>query len=507
VTDLVVRTSIILAATWVLSHLLPRATAATRHFLWHLAIVAVLAAPLLIWLLPKVPMVPGVLDALTLPEVGASSLGTFVTSTFGTSTFGTSTFGTSTFGTFGTSTFGTSTFGTLGTVGTFGTGTFGTLGTVGTFGTLVYFLLGYVFAARLTRSARPAPLRVQRVSDALAATLGVGPVVAVRILDDDSGPFTTGLLSPTIMLPSAASGWHPARLRTVLLHELAHVRRHDCRTQALAQVACAVYWFNPLIWIAARGLRRTREAACDDYVLTCGVAPHQYAADLLDIARARQQRLEAGAVLAMARASDLEGRLRAIVASGRARVPAPSTRWIVAAMVAMTTTATLAARAHVSPATVQRIGIDRTLVSGAPVPVLTADAREKATLSLALDSSPDVIPALIEALSDADSQVREKAALGLALRGDERVIEPLVAALADHDPQVREKAAIALGTTGSRKALDALERAIHDADPQVREKAVTGLTLLRLSTNPQRDGERIRSALRGVVTGLLKLAE
>jgi HEAT repeat protein len=174
----------------------------------------------------------------------------------------------------------------------------------------------------------------------------------------------------------------------------------------------------------------------------------------------------------------------------------------------MTTTVALAARvAHVSPATVQQAGIDRTPVSNARVTVVTADAREKATLSLALDPSPDVIPALIEALGDTDSQVREKAALGLALRGDERVIEPLVAALADRDPQVREKAAIALGTTGSPKALDALARAVDDADPQVREKAVTGLTLLRLSNNPQRDGERIRTALRGVVTGLLKLAE
>jgi bla regulator protein BlaR1 len=504
--DLILRTSIILAATWVLSHLLPRATAATRHFLWHVALVAVLLAPLLMWGfakvpgVPMVPGVPGVLDALT--PVRVSTLIDTLTEV-GTSS------------TFGTSTFGTSTFGTSSTFGTFGTSTFGTLGTLGTFGTLVYFLLAYVSASRLTRSARPAPVHLQHVADALAAMLGVKHVVPVRILDHDRGPFTTGLCRPTIVLPSAASGWHPARLRTVLLHELAHVRRHDCRTQALAQLACALYWFNPLIWIAARNLRRTREGACDDFVLTCGVAPHQYAADLLAIARARQPQLGAGAVLAMGRPSDLEGRLLAIVGSGRARVPAPSTRWIVAATVAMTTTVTLAARATlVSPAAVQRVGIDRTRVSIDRTPVsdagglvLTADAREKATLSLALDSNPDVIPALIAALADADSQVREKAALGLALRGDERVIDPLVQALADRDPQVREKAAIALGTTGSPKARDALARAIDDADPQVREKAVTGLTLLRLSNNPQRDGERIRRALRGVVTGLLKLAE
>ena len=61
-------------------------------------------------------------------------------------------------------------------------------------------------------------------------------------------------------------------------------------------------------------------------------------------------------------------------------------------------------------------------------------------------SGPEVVPALLKALTDRDAQVREKAAIGLALRRDERVTDALIAAAGDPDSQVREMVALALGT-------------------------------------------------------------
>src|SRR5262249_58177884 len=103
----------------------------------------------------------------------------------------------------------------------------------------------------------------------------------------------------------------------VVMHQLEHEKRRDCLTPLVAQVAWAVYWFNPLAWMAARRLRTERERACDDLVLSAGTRGSDYADQLLDIARVMQAgrfpALMAGASLAMAHRSQLEGRLIAIL--------------------------------------------------------------------------------------------------------------------------------------------------------------------------------------------------
>ena len=82
-------------------------------------------------------------------------------------------------------------------------------------------------------------------------------------------------------------------------------------------MSCALYWFNPLAWIAARHVRTERERACDDLVLAAGTHGPDYADQLLDIARVmragRFPAVLAGASLAMAHRSQLEGRLMAIL--------------------------------------------------------------------------------------------------------------------------------------------------------------------------------------------------
>lgn len=74
-----------------------------------------------------------------------------------------------------------------------------------------------------------------------------------RLLRSDEArmAFACGLLRPTIVLPAECDNWTLDRRRAVLLHELAHVRRHDLVGHTLGRIACALYWFHPLVWTAA----------------------------------------------------------------------------------------------------------------------------------------------------------------------------------------------------------------------------------------------------------------
>jgi beta-lactamase regulating signal transducer with metallopeptidase domain len=164
------------------------------------------------------------------------------------------------------------------------------------------------------------------------------PVRLLRGLDD-AMPMTFGVFRPVIVMPAIADTWSADRRRAVLLHELAHVARVDCATQTLAAVACALYWMHPGAWLAARRLRVERELACDDRVLSAGAGPRDYAQHLLELAHSLTGRRAPALALPMARPSQLEGRMLAVLdpARGRARTSLRTRVLVVsaAAMVAM----------------------------------------------------------------------------------------------------------------------------------------------------------------------------
>ena len=167
---------------------------------------------------------------------------------------------------------------------------------------------------RLVRRARPldAPewlTPLWEVSDRL------GLEEAPRLLrsEDAKMPFACGVLEPTIVLPADCDGWSLDRRRAVLLHELAHVRRHDLLGHTLGRLACAVYWFHPLVWTAAKQLRSESERACDDLALACGTRATDYAEHLLDIVTSVRRDATPSVALAMARRKEFEGRMLAIL--------------------------------------------------------------------------------------------------------------------------------------------------------------------------------------------------
>jgi hypothetical protein len=137
----------------------------------------------------------------------------------------------------------------------------------------------------------------------------------VRLAAAEEGPSTFGALRPIVLLPRSAPAWPAARLKAVLDHEMAHVRRRDAASQLLARLTCALYWPNPLLWLALAALRREAEIAADDEVLAAGMMPSAYAAELLELARD-----SAGPAPGIAMAdSALAARLKSVLAENSSR--------------------------------------------------------------------------------------------------------------------------------------------------------------------------------------------
>jgi uncharacterized protein (TIGR03435 family) len=156
--------------------------------------------------------------------------------------------------------------------------------------------------------------------------------VEVLLHESLPAPVTCGIVRPAIMLPPDTQEWEGEDLNRAIVHELEHVRRFDWASHCLARIACAVYWFHPLVWAAWRQLTLEAERSCDDAVLARSEAT-AYADQLVGLA----QRLSVAQppALAMANRSDLSARVGSVLDCSRARGRAGSLLVAVACIVAV----------------------------------------------------------------------------------------------------------------------------------------------------------------------------
>jgi beta-lactamase regulating signal transducer with metallopeptidase domain len=246
---------------------------------------------------------------------------------------------------------------------------------------LSYLVAGMLRLRHLTRTATPITSgRVWRTAERVCLRLELFVQPAVLRGDDDAIPMTWGLFHPVVLLPTGVEEWTDARVEAVLVHELGHVKRRDYLAQVCAQIACAVYWFNPLIWMAAHRMRVEREHACDDLVVSTGHEAAGYAEDLLRIATAfRSTGRTQAAALGMARTAHLRERLTAILDDTRRRGGLTRRRIIEAAGATILISALLAtltpANAAPAPTTGDpRLAIDAPGVSMTLPPIARAAA-------------------------------------------------------------------------------------------------------------------------------------
>ena len=363
----------------------------------------------------------------------------------------------------------------------------------------VLFLLGrYALGhARVRGIARRATTVTDeawlQIADRAARLLDVREPIDIRRSDEVAMPFACGLVNPVIVLPSNADAWTRERREAVLMHEFAHISRGDLAMNTLSHVARALYWFHPLAWLAAYRLRVEGERACDDAVLRAGALPSDYAEHLLSIVRTVGNTVP-NVALAMARRSDFEGRLLAILEPGvprgtltRLRAAGVAALFVIGVM----PLSAMAPRLTAAPEhTTQTEMAEIRQSPPAPAAPLIARETEKAKVKeieqqtkeeerqQGQPASSSTVNALIEALADANAQVRAAAVASLGQLQDPRAITALSKALKeDTDARVREAAAQALGEIDDSRAVPALLDALRvEKVPAVRLQIVEALS-------------------------------
>jgi HEAT repeat protein len=356
----------------------------------------------------------------------------------------------------------------------------------------------------------------------VADRLGLDEAPRLLRSADAKMPFACGIAAPTIVLPADCDAWSVERRRAVLLHELAHVRRHDLAGHTLGRLVCAVYWFHPLVWTAAQRLRSESERACDDLALVCGARAADYAEHLLDIVTSVRRDTTPHVALAVAGTRVTSDDPASIDRSEGEREPDRATYPDTHGHAGATFDASAAARTSIGA--VAGAAVDaalegvvsptvQTVISGllqgesAPLQgrakseraellakILRADTsaslRRVAAWGLAEFTDEAVASeALANALRrDASARVREMAAwsLGEGETSHQAGLDALAAALrGDAEVEVRQTAAWSLGNIEKSSSIDALVAALADRDAGVRHRAAWAIGNIEPRTAPR----------------------
>ncbi len=163
---------------------------------------------------------------------------------------------------------------------------------------------------------------IENAGHRIAMEVGLRYPVPILRSDIADIAMAWGLRNPCIVLPSDVDDWSIEKREGVLRHELSHIKRGDNIIQVIIIAICALYWMNPLVWVALRLLHFEREVACDDLVLRYGTVPSTYAKHLMEITmKLKGPKSKSIVPAVMAHSSDLKRRLHRVLDPKTNRTP------------------------------------------------------------------------------------------------------------------------------------------------------------------------------------------
>jgi beta-lactamase regulating signal transducer with metallopeptidase domain len=156
---------------------------------------------------------------------------------------------------------------------------------------------------------------------------------ALLVSEELRSPVSWGVMRPIILLNEKAVD-ATSEAEAIIAHELAHVARLDWAKLLIARLACALFWFNPLVWRLARECHQLREEAADDAVLLSEVDGAEYASLLVNAARHDNRALLLAAHGVAPGKDSLKRRITRVLDADLARGPA-NNAWAAVCLVAL----------------------------------------------------------------------------------------------------------------------------------------------------------------------------
>ncbi len=236
---------------------------------------------------------------------------------------------------------------------------------------VIWFAGAATLLARFAINLR-ALYRLRRASDAvtddglLANVARFGRRVRLWRNDAIGAPVTWGIVRPIILVPAGFEELPAESRDAVIRHELAHIQAHDFLMRGLAEIARALIWFQPLVWIMWRQLREEQELACDNCVLAAGGRASAYAKLLLDWDEHRG--VDSSIAVGISDRSCLKRRLYAVLDADLRRDSVASAEVAGALFLALTAALPLAAIGFTQAVPVQPASV-HAVQSAPPVPL------------------------------------------------------------------------------------------------------------------------------------------
>src|SRR6476620_1102668 len=186
----------------------------------------------------------------------------------------------------------------------------------------IQFIRNYKFVRLIrTRGLSKCNVDLRIFVQRFAQRMGIHKHVHIYISDLISSPVTIGFLKPIILMPIAAiNNLTVKQVEAVLLHELAHIRRHDYFVNLLINFFHTVLYFNPFVKLFAKTIEREREKSCDEIVMQFQYDPHGYASALLVLEKNNSMR-QRMAVAASGQRKDLLHRIEKILGIEKRKTP------------------------------------------------------------------------------------------------------------------------------------------------------------------------------------------